>query len=54
MTSANRLLRTALFALFLSFPLTAPAADQNDDLEGLEWRLVGPWRGVEHVAIPGG
>jgi len=19
-----------------------------------EWRLVGPWRGVEHVAIPGG
>ena len=43
-------------ALWLLFALHLPAALADDDktgLEGLEWRLVGPWRGVEHVALPG-
>jgi photosystem II stability/assembly factor-like uncharacterized protein len=53
MTSPNRLLRAALSALFLSFPLITPAADQTDELKGLEWRLVGPWRGGRVTTVTG-
>jgi hypothetical protein len=41
-------------ALWLLFSLHLPAvfaAVEKTGLEGLEWRLIGPWRG-EHVAMP--
>ena len=43
-------------ALWLLFALHLPAALAADDkagLKGLEWRMVGPWRGIEHVSMPG-
>ena len=47
--------RLSTATLWLLFSLHLPAAFAADDkigLEGLEWRLIGPWRG-EHVAMPG-
>ena len=38
MTLANRLLFTALLALFSLLPTAAFCADEEDALEGLEWR----------------
>ncbi len=53
MTFANRLLMAALLALFPLLPTTAFSADEEDGLEGLEWRLVGPWRGGRVTAVTG-
>ena len=51
MTVANRFLMAALLALFPLLPTPAFSADEEDGLGGLEWRVVGPWRGGR-VAMP--
>jgi photosystem II stability/assembly factor-like uncharacterized protein len=53
MTLANRLLFAALLALFSLLPTAAFCADEEDALEGLEWRLVGPWRGGRVTTVSG-
>jgi photosystem II stability/assembly factor-like uncharacterized protein len=53
MTVANRFLLAALLALFPLLPTAAFSADEEDGLEGLEWRLVGPWRGGRVTAVTG-
>jgi hypothetical protein len=50
----NSFLRLSTATLWLLFSLYLPAAFaavEKTGLEGLEWRLIGPWRG-EHVAMP--
>ena len=53
MTGANRLLSAALPALFCLVSHSAFSAGQDNGLEGLEWRLVGPWRGGRVTTVSG-
>jgi len=53
MTVANRLLSGALLALFSLLPPSAFSAGEDDSLDGLEWRLVGPWRGGRVTTVTG-
>jgi photosystem II stability/assembly factor-like uncharacterized protein len=53
MTGANRLLSAALPALFCLVSHSAFSAGQDNGLEGLEWRLVGPWRGGRVTTVTG-
>ncbi|MBS3746716.1 MAG: hypothetical protein KGY53_07145, partial [Wenzhouxiangellaceae bacterium] len=52
----HRLIRIVLCAFFLPL-LAAPAQAQKLDdeawLEGMEWRLIGPWRGGRATAVAG-
>jgi hypothetical protein len=45
MKNSPSVLAAALWLLFALHLPEAFAADEKTGLDGLEWRLVGPWRG---------
>jgi photosystem II stability/assembly factor-like uncharacterized protein len=54
MTLPNfRIAAWLILALIASSPSIAFAAGSAESLEGLEWRLVGPWRGGRVTAVTG-
>ena len=53
MIAATRLVSAALLALLFLISPTAFSTEEDAGLEGLEWRLVGPWRGGRVTTVTG-
>jgi len=53
MTASTRFVSLVLLTILSLFSPTVFSAEEDSGLEGLEWRLIGPWRGGRVTTVTG-